>query len=265
MLLDLRLSQYNAPVERSVEEAAVLKRVGGKVRHARAERHLTMRELAERAGLSLRFVSQLEAGEANIAIGRLAAVAGALGVSMADLVAEETGAGSARRDVALLGLRGAGKSTIGPKVAAALGVAFVELDERIEEAAGMRVAEIFSLHGEGYYRRLELECLERLLSDGSPAVIALSGGIVNNEEAFALARRRCTTVWLKAKPDDHMRRVLEQGDRRPVANRPDAMAELRAILAAREPLYHLADVAVDTSRHDPEAAARAVLASVEKR
>jgi XRE family aerobic/anaerobic benzoate catabolism transcriptional regulator len=247
-------------VERSIEETAVLKRVGGKVRHVRAERHLTMRELAERAGLSLRFVSQLEAGEANIAIGRLAAVASALGVSLADLVAEE-GAG----DVALLGLRGAGKSTIGPKVAEALGVPFVELDERIEEAAGLRVAEIFSLHGESYYRRLERECLERLLSDGSPSVIALSGGIVNNEEAFALARRRCTTVWLKAKPDDHMQRVLEQGDRRPVANRTDAMAELRAILATREPLYQLADLTVDTSRHDPASAASAIVAKVNSR
>lgn len=234
-----------------------MKRVGTRVRRARAERRLTMRELAERAGLSLRFMSQLEAGEANIAIGRLAAVAGALGVSMADLVAEEPRDG--HRDVALLGLRGAGKSTIGPKVAAALGVPFVELDERIEEAAGMRLAEIFSLHGEGYYRRLEHECLERLLADGAPGVIALSGGIVQNEEAFALVRRRCTTVWLRARPEDHMRRVLEQGDRRPVANRPDAMAELRAILAAREPLYHLADVTLDTSRRDADASARALL------
>ena len=223
---------------------------------------MTMRELAERAGLSLRFVSQLEAGEANIAIGRLAAVAAALGVSLADLVAEDGASERAQRDVALLGLRGAGKSTIGPKVAEALGVPFVELDERIEEAAGLRVAEIFSLHGESYYRRLERECLERLLSDGSPSVIALSGGIVNNEEAFALARRRCTTVWLKAKPDDHMRRVLEQGDRRPVANRTDAMAELRAILASREPLYDLADLAVDTSRLDPAAAVESIVSAI---
>ena len=219
-----------------------------------------MREVAERSGLSLRFLSQLEAGEANIAIGRLAAVAAALGVSMADLVAEESS--DAGRDVALLGLRGAGKSTIGPKVAAALGVGFVELDERIEEGAGMRVAEIFSLHGEGYYRRLERECLEGLLGDGRPSVIALSGGIVHNEEAFALARRRCATVWLKAKPEDHMQRVLDQGDRRPVANRPDAMAELRAILAARESLYGLADVTIDTSRHDVDAAAREILAAL---
>jgi XRE family aerobic/anaerobic benzoate catabolism transcriptional regulator len=238
-------------------EAEVIRRVGARVRHARAERRLTMREVAERSGISLRFLSQLEAGDANIAIGRLAAVATALGVSLADLVAEDAPAAS--RDVALLGLRGAGKSTIGPRLAEALGAPVVELDERIEEAAGLRVAEIFSLHGEGYYRRLERECLEAVLDDGRPSVVALSGGIVHNEEAFGLARRRCATVWLKARPEDHMRRVLDQGDRRPVANRPDAMAELRAILAAREPLYGLADVTVDTSRVAADDAVRDVL------
>jgi len=243
----------------------VIRRVGARVRHARADRRLTMRELAERSGLSLRFLSQLEAGDANIAIGRLAAVATALGVPLSDLVAEDGGNGDAKRDVALLGLRGAGKSTIGPRLAERMGAEFVELDDRIAEAAGMGVAEIFSLHGEGYYRRIERECLERLLDDGRVAVIALSGGIVQNEEAFALARRRCATVWLKAKPEDHMKRVLEQGDRRPVANRPDAMAELRAILAAREPLYQLADVTVDTSRATVDAAVDALAESLAAR
>ena len=240
-------------------EDELLKRVGARVRHARGERRLTMRELAERAGLSLRLIAQLEAGEANIAIGRLAAVAAALGVRLEGLVAEAADAAAGERPVALIGLRGAGKSAIGPRVAEALGVPFVELDDRIEEAAGMRVAEIFSLHGEAYYRRLERECLEALLDGGRPSVIALSGGIVGNEEAFALARRRCATVWLKARPEDHMRRVLGQGDRRPVADRPDAMAELRAILASREPLYQLADVTVDTSKHDLEGAVELVL------
>jgi XRE family aerobic/anaerobic benzoate catabolism transcriptional regulator len=244
-------------------EMKVIRRVGARVRQARSDRRLTMREVAERSGLSLRFLSQLEAGEANIAIGRLAAVATALGVSLADLVVE--GPEAARgRDVALLGLRGAGKSTLGPRIAEALGARFVELDDRIEEAAGMPVAEIFSLHGEAYYRRLELACLERVFDDGRRLVIALSGGIVQNDEAFALARRRCATVWLKARPEDHMSRVLEQGDRRPVANRPDAMADLRAILAAREPLYQLADVAVDTSRSDVDEATAAVVAALDR-
>jgi XRE family aerobic/anaerobic benzoate catabolism transcriptional regulator len=126
----------------------------------------------------------------------------------------------------------------------------------------MPVGEIFSLHGEAYYRRLEGACLEKVLGDGRRYVVALSGGVVQNEEAYALARRRCATVWLKAKPEDHMSRVLAQGDRRPVANRTDAMAELRAILAAREPLYHLADVTVDTSRTGADAAASAIARSL---
>jgi XRE family aerobic/anaerobic benzoate catabolism transcriptional regulator len=246
-------------------ELEVIRRVGARVRQARSDRRLTMREVAERSGLSLRFLSQLEAGEANIAIGRLAAVATALGVPLADLVAENGTNGEAKRDVALLGLRGAGKSTIGPRLAERLGAGFVELDERIEEAAGMGVAEIFSLHGEAYYRRIERECLERLLDGASAQVVALSGGIVQNEEAFALARRRCATVWLKARPEDHMKRVLAQGDRRPVANRPDAMAELRAILASREPLYQLADVTVDTSRATVDAAVDALAESLSAR
>jgi len=209
---------------------------------------MTMRLLADASGVSLRFLSQLEAGEANISIGRLASVARALDVSIVELVAENPRWGQKGDSVALLGLRGAGKSTIGPRVAGQLGLEFFELDERIEEAAGMPLAEIFSMHGEGYYRRLEVECLEALLARQRPSVIALSGGIVHNEEAFAAARRGCTTVWLRAKPADHMQRVIDQGDRRPVANRPDAMEELRAILAAREPLYALADVSIDTSK-----------------
>lgn len=234
--------------DRKRGEIDVIRRVGARVRHTRAERRLTMREVAERSGVSLRFLSQLEAGKANIAISRLAAVATALGVPLAELVSEKPLWREKGESIALLGLRGAGKSTIGPRLGSELGLEFVELDDRIEEAAGLEIAEIFSLHGEGYYRRLELECLESLLGQGRPRVIALSGGIVHNEEAFALARRRCTTVWLKAHPTDHMQRVIDQGDRRPVANRPDAMAELRAILAAREPLYSLADITLDTSR-----------------
>jgi XRE family aerobic/anaerobic benzoate catabolism transcriptional regulator len=220
---------------------------------------MTLRELAEASGLSQRFVSQLEAGEANIAIGRLASVAKALDVSLADLVSEEE---ERPKRVAMLGLRGAGKSTIGPRLAQALRVPFVELDEKIEEAAGLGLAEIFALHGEAYYRRLEERCLAALLADDGGSVIALPGGIVSSEEAFGLAKRHCTTVWLKAKPEDHMRRVLAQGDRRPMANRPNAMAELRAILAAREPLYAQADITVDTSRHDRDQAVRAILAAL---
>src|SRR5688572_25918503 len=170
-----------------VRQEILLERIGGRVRRARAGLGMTLRELAEASGLSVRFVSALEAGEANIAVGRLASVAVALGVPLAELVAEE----ERPQAVALVGLRGAGKSTVGPKLARALGVEFVELDEKIEESAGLKLSEIFALHGESYYRRLEGQTLAELLADGRSRVIALPGGVVTNDEAWALARRHC--------------------------------------------------------------------------
>ena len=266
-------------------------RVGARVRARRTELKLTRQVLADRSGLSLRFVAQLEKGEANISIGKLDGVARALGLSLAQLVAESTAplsrihellanrppaelercyrvlqltlGESQRHAVALLGLRGAGKSTLGVRAADHLDMPFVELDTRIEDAAGLNLTEIFSLHGEGYYRRLEGGCVAELLSAGSPCVVALPGGIVHNEEAFRLVRRHATTVWLKAAPEDHMARVLAQGDRRPMDQSQDAMAELRAILAAREPLYQQADVGVDTSAQGEAESLRLLLSGLE--
>jgi XRE family aerobic/anaerobic benzoate catabolism transcriptional regulator len=215
------------------------------VRALRGERGLTLRELAARSGLSVRFASQLDKGQANISIERLEQVASALGVTVASLVADSSPA----RVIAMLGLRGAGKSTLGARLAERLGMPFVELDERIEQAAGLSLTEVFSLHGESYYRRLEGQCLRELFDSGESCVVALPGGVVHNEEAFRLLQREATTVWLRAHPRDHMDRVLAQGDRRPMAQSRDAMAELRAILAAREPLYREAELSVDTSLH----------------
>jgi XRE family aerobic/anaerobic benzoate catabolism transcriptional regulator len=236
------------------EAESIVSRVGSRVRARRHELGLTAKELAQRSGLSPRFVSQLEGGQANIAIGRLASVALALEVSVSSLVESEP-AGV----IALLGLRGAGKTTLGRRLAEARDLPFVELDEAIEEKAGLSLSEIFSLHGEDYYRRLELECLRAVLERAEPVVLALSGGIVRNAPAFALVRSSCTTVWLRASPDDHMGRVLAQGDQRPMANRDNAMGELRSRLAAREPLYAQADAAVETSGRDEDSAFAALL------
>ena len=128
------------------------------------------------------------------------------------------------------------------------GVPFVELDHRIEQAAELSLGELFSLHGEDYYRRLEREVLQEVLGEGQPMVLATGGGLVASPDTFAMLRRSAVTVWLRATPEDHWNRVVRQGDRRPMADHPQAMADLRALLAAREPLYSMADHVVDTSQ-----------------
>lgn len=220
--------------------------LGLRVRELRGRVGLTLRELGEQAALSPRFLVQVEAGEGNISVRNLASLARALRTTPAALLIG-LGDGPDLPVVALLGLRGAGKSTIGRRLARRLKVAFEELDRRVEEAAGLSLPEIFALHGEQYYRRLERESLERLLAEGRPVVLATGGGLVASPETYALLRQRSLTVWLRAKPEDHWNRVVHQGDRRPMADHPQAMAELRRLLQSRAPLYAEADHTVDTS------------------
>lgn len=235
--------------------------LGDAVRRARQSEGLTIRALSARCGLSSRFLSDLEHGKGNISIARLLQVGRALNVPITELVAPLE-APPRRAVIALVGLRGAGKSTVGRRAADALGLEFVELDERIEAAAGLPLAQIFEIHGEAYYRRLEREVLEGLLeSRGPDLVLATGGGIVTAPQTWALLETRARTVWLRARPEEHYQRVMDQGDLRPMENRPSAMAELRALLEARAPLYAEAELHIDTSALGVDGAVEALCAA----
>jgi XRE family aerobic/anaerobic benzoate catabolism transcriptional regulator len=211
---------------------------------------LSLRALAARSGLSTRFLTELEAGRANISVDRLASLAAALGSSAGTLLvdAEREAAGTLPDRIALVGLRGAGKSAVGRRLATRLAVPFFELDSLIEEAAGLSLRDVFTVHGEDWYRRLEADVLRRWLDEHERGVLATGGGIVGNAEAFRLLCERTTTVWLRARPEDHWNRVVRQGDLRPMAGRPAAQEELRRILESREALYARARFQIDTSR-----------------
>jgi XRE family aerobic/anaerobic benzoate catabolism transcriptional regulator len=223
----------------------VLQTVASRVRSERRTRNLTIRDLAERSGVSVRFLIQLESGRGNISVKRLADLAQALEVPTAELLRNDEA--GRRPTIALLGLRGAGKTTIGRELARQLHIRFIELDRRIEKAADMSLGEIFSLYGDEHYRRLERETLAQLLAEGRPTVLATGGGIVTSPDTYAMLKKSAVTIWLRATPEDHWNRVVRQGDRRPMADHPEAMADLRALLASREPLYARADHTVNTS------------------
>ena len=236
--------------------ASYLETVGAAVRSHRERRGWSRRELAAQSGVSERFLAQLEAGLGNISLRRFADVAHSLGTTPSALLASADAPAGAQRPIALLGVRGAGKSTIGAALAKRLGLAFVEIDREIELAAGLPLGEVFALHGEAYYRRIEREVLTRLVAaaagtarpgPGAPMILATGGSIVNDPTNYALLRARCRTVWLRARAEDHWNRVVAQGDRRPMADSPHAFAELRALLAAREKLYARADHTIDTT------------------
>lgn len=219
----------------------LLLRVGSRVRALRREHGWSRKALAERAGLSERFLAEVESGRGNPSLRSLAEIAEALATTPVALLEAPS------RIVALLGLRGAGKSTVGKLLSARLGTELVELDARIEEAAGLSLAEIWELHGEAYYRRLEREALEKVLASRTRAVLATGGGIVAEPATWERLRRGALTIWLRATPEEHWDRVVAQGDHRPMQNDPLAMERLRSLLAEREAQYRTAHHTVDTT------------------
>ena len=232
-----KFAHYTAHMSESI-----LNHLGATVRSLRRARGLSQSRLAEESGLSRRYMAQLEAGTANVSVLRLAQVADVLGVHSWELLAGR----DQQMQLALLGLRGAGKSTVGRSLAEALGVEFVELDEEIEEAAGMGLGQVFELHGEAFYRRLEQDVLKSVLQRRVPLVLATGGGLVTNPRAFETLLSEAWTIWLKAEPKTHWDRVIEQGDRRPMTGRPDAFAELERLWKTRAPFYSQAHLTLDT-------------------
>jgi XRE family aerobic/anaerobic benzoate catabolism transcriptional regulator len=222
--------------------------LGERVRLLRARRGLSRKAAAAQAQVSERHWANLESGCGNASVLVLLQVAKALQCSLGNLLEEAPGADSMRRQhIALIGLRGAGKSTLGQRLAQELGYVFIELSRVIEQLAGCSISEIHGLYGPQAYRRYERRALEDSLANNTHAVLATPGGLVSEEDTFNRLLAQCFTVWLQATPEDHMARVLAQGDTRPMAASTEAMQDLRRILSNRSPFYAKADVHVDTS------------------
>jgi XRE family aerobic/anaerobic benzoate catabolism transcriptional regulator len=234
----------NAPLTLQQQEDAYLARLGERVRAWRTEHGMSRKALALASGVSERYLAQLEAGQGNISVLLLRKVARAMGVAVERLVREED---TLEKPIALIGLRGAGKSTLGAKLAASLSLPFVELDREVEKEAGAPLAEVFAMYGQDAFRRFERRALERVLAEQPRAVIATGGSLVTDPGTYELLLERCRCIWLKASAQEHMARVLAQGDTRPFKGRSAALDEIRKLLADRERLYGRATAVVDTS------------------
>ena len=268
-----------------IEANATLAELGARVRGWRARRGMTRKALASDSGLSERFLADVESGRGNVSINSLEAAARALNISLLELLHDAPRPALARvqgllgrlddpqldqayallgstfglndaagreQRIALIGLRGAGKSTLGAQLATERGVAFIELDREIEREAGTSMNEILLLHGQAGYRRYERRALFRIAEDHTDGVVMTTGGsIVSERETFDLLQSRFYCVWLKASPEEHMARVVAQGDMRPFDTTRgatnEAMEDIRRILASRQALYARADAVVDTS------------------
>jgi XRE family aerobic/anaerobic benzoate catabolism transcriptional regulator len=278
------MTNPHSPADPPDSKNPFLVTLGETVRTLRARRGMTRRALAAEAGVSERHLANLESGVGNASILVLRQVAAALGCSVTELLEApgsaspdaalirellrdrsgedlqraraalsrvfadaSAAAGGRRTRIALIGLRGAGKSTLGRMLAEDLGYPFIELNREIERLAGCDVGEIHSLYGSSAYRRYERRALDDAVQRWREVVIATPGGLVSDAATFSRLLDRCLTVWLQATPDEHMSRVLAQGDYRPMAGNNEAMDDLRRILAGRAPFYAKADIVFNTS------------------
>ncbi|MFI4960152.1 MAG: helix-turn-helix transcriptional regulator [Hyphomicrobiales bacterium] len=266
---------------------AYLHRLGERVRTLRNQRGMTRKALAQHAKVSERYLAQLEVGKGNCSIVLLRRIARAIGLPVTQLVHEgvepaldlvllsqflerlsppalseardlllkhfsEPSDDLRRRRVALIGLRGGGKSTLGRLLAERLDVPFIELDREIERRSGANLSEIFDMFGQETFRRAERETLDEVLCRHPHFVIATSGSIVTEPGTLELLLASCFTVWVRAEPEEHMKRVMAQGDMRPMANNARAMEDLVSILKSREPLYAKAESVLATTGKTPE-------------
>lgn len=268
--------------------------VGDRVREVRTARRLSRKQVAIESGVSQRYIAQLESGNGNISIILLRRIAEALDTKIEWLVSEagppppnlaslmagiqkassdkleriaailRTGPESNQRfgRIALIGLRGAGKSTLGRLLADKLGYPFRETNEQIETITGISVNEIIAMYGQEGYRDLERQALERIAETKSPVIMAAAGGIVSEPASFEFLMQNFHSVWLKALPEEHMNRVREQGDTRPMAGNPAAMDDLISILKKRESHYQRAEIVIDTSNKSVETTLKLLLDSL---
>ncbi len=275
-----------------------LKRVGERVRLGRARRGMSRKILSKASGVSERYLAELERGAGNASLLVLRQIADALSIEAADLIGDQPerpvdltlaihqlerlapaelaearrliaqrfgAAGAAAHGrIALVGLRGAGKTTLGQLAAEALGVPFVELDREVERASGMELSEIFAVHGQAMFRQLERQCLETIIERFERVVIATGGSLVTEPSSYDLLLSTCFVIWLSTTPDQHMSRVIAQGDLRPMAEGPQAMDDLKAILESRTPLYAKAAAEVNTSDKSEAQAFAALLGVIAK-
>jgi len=238
--------------------------VGARVKTERRAAKLSRKSLSELSGVSERYLAQLETGAGNISLAILYRIAIALEKEPQwFLLTAEPNSHKAQR-ICLIGLRGAGKSTLGKYVAEQLSYEFIELNHAIERHSGMAISEVMALYGQEGYRRLEGQAIKAITESRNKVILAAAGGVVSEENTLDTLLSSFHTIWLKAQPEEHMQRVRDQGDVRPMAGNPRAMEDLKSILTEREALYARADVMVDTSNKKLEASQSELLSIVKQ-